>query len=80
MFLNDLVAKLLLYNITVYNVVIDDGSCIRENSPTGTIVRRFTTTDGDTVSTNTDHVYEIEAGGINTAGDVSCTLATIDHK
>ena len=63
-----------------YNDAIDDGSCIRENSAAGTVVRRFGSTDADTASANIDHVYEIESGGLNTAGDVSYILVTIDHK
>ena len=46
----------------------------------GTIVRRFSSSDDDTAAANIDHVYEIESGGLNTAGDVSYILVTIEHK
>ena len=60
-------------SVTVfYYDAIDDGSCIVENSPTGTIVRTFTSTDADTATDNTDHVYVIESGGLDAAGTVSC--------
>lgn len=62
------------------NDMIDDGSCIVENSPMGTIVRTFSTTDADTHSTNTNHVYTIESGGVNAAGTVRSTLETTDHE
>ena len=45
-----------------------------------TPVRSFTSTDRDTALVNIDHVYEIESGGLNTAGAVSCILATTNHK
>ena len=58
---------LLLY----FNDAIDDGSCILEDSPMGTIVRTFTSSDADTAADNIDHVYEIESGGLDAAGNVS---------
>ena len=54
-----------------FNETIDDGSCILENSPNGTIVRTFTSSDADTATVNTDHVYEIVSGGLDAAGNVS---------
>ena len=57
--------------------VVDDGSCIVENSPDNTIVRTFSTRELDTSPSNTDHVYEIESGGLNAAGDVSISC---DYK
>ena len=65
--------------LTIHDA-IDDGSCILENTPMGTIVRTFGSTDADTAAANIDHVYEIESGGLNTAGDVSFILVTINHK
>lgn len=58
----------------MFNDVIDDGTCIRENSPEGTIVRTFSSSDVDTAAANIDHVYEIESGGVNGAGLVSYIL------
>lgn len=47
----------------------------------GTIVRTFGSSDVDTAAANVNHVYMIESGGLNTAGDVSCyVLVTINHK
>ena len=51
--------------------VVDDGSCIVENRPSNTVVRTFSTREDDTSPSNTDHVYEIENGGLNAAGAVS---------
>lgn len=41
----------------------------------GTVVRTFASTDADTASDNVVHEYAIESGGINAAGNVSCTLS-----
>lgn len=54
-----------------FNDAIDDGSCILESSPMRTIVRTFTSSDADTAADNTNHVYEIESGGLDAAGNVS---------
>ena len=51
--------------------MVDDGSCIVENRPDNTVVRTFSTREDDTSPFNTDHVYEIENGGLNAAGAVS---------
>lgn len=51
--------------------MVDDGSCILENTAMNTIVRTFSSSDADTATVNVDHVYEIESGGVNGAGDVS---------